>query len=278
MSSTNTIQLSTRRRWLASEKIALDTLEKLGYKVIETRKKIVLNGIEVGEVDIVATDSNGNIYAIEVKAGKADISGIRQAYVNAFLINAKPLIICKGFADDAAKELAEKLNVLVIQLSDIFLIESEELNIIVRDVVEETLTEYLELFYGFNPNIKQEHIEILNAIYLSSTIDEAAEKLSLDIPMLMKKLDDLKRLGVIPKWAKKYNSIKRVAQILIQRQYMISALEESKKLIDMMKNIIDQTKQIQSLISTLNQQLQKLVSSLSRLEIKIDKTTDQQTQ
>jgi len=146
--------LSARRRWVASEKIALGVLEELGYSIVETGKKIILNGVEVGEVDVVAVDSSNNKYAVEVKAGRIDVSGVRQAFVNAMILGAKPLVVCKGFADEAARELAEKLGVRVIQLSDVFLVESEEIYTIVREVIEETLTDYLEVFYGFKRNTK----------------------------------------------------------------------------------------------------------------------------
>lgn len=269
--STPQLSISARRRWLSSERIAQEVLETIGFKVLEVRKKIVLNGIEVGEVDAVAVDENGDLYAVEVKAGKADVAGVRQAYINALLLNAKPIIVCKGFADDAAKELAEKLGVRVVQLSDVFLVESEELNIIVREVIEETLTEYLEMFYGFNPNIKPEFLEILQAIHSTSTADEAAEKLGIDIATLMKKIDDLRKIGVIPKWAKKYSSIKRIAQLIIQRQSLISALEESRKLIENVKTVYDQIKQLQNTLIALNQQLQRLSNYLHKLEPKMEK-------
>jgi len=270
MSSTQT-SISARRRWLSSERIAQEVLETIGFKILETRKKIILNDIEIGEVDAIAVDDKGTLYAVEVKAGKADITGVRQAYINALLLNAKPVIVCKGFADDAAKELAEKLGVQVIQLSDVFLVESEELNIVVRDVIEETLTEYLELFYSFNPYIKPDYIEILQAIYTTSTADEAAEKLGIDVATLMKKIDDLRKIGVIPKWAKKYSTIKRIAQLVIQKQSLASALDESKKLVENIKAIYDQLKQFQNMLTALGQQIQRISSYLSKLESKLGK-------
>ncbi|MEM1780407.1 MAG: YraN family protein, partial [Desulfurococcaceae archaeon] len=217
-------QLSAKRRWLSSEKIAMAVLEELGYKILDTRRKIELSGIEVGEIDIVVSDEEGNIYAVEVKAGKLDVTGIRQAYINALLLNAKPLVICKGFADDAAKELAEKLGVKTIQLSDVFLVESEELYTIMREVIEETLTEYLELFYGYGVALKQEHLDIVNAIYSSPTIEEAAEKLGIDVHTLAKRIEELRKQGIIPRWATKYGSIRRIAQILLHKQNITSAL------------------------------------------------------
>ncbi|MEM4627646.1 MAG: hypothetical protein QXX37_05125, partial [Ignisphaera sp.] len=141
------------RRWLSSERVAVSVLEELGYNVLEMRKKVVVNETVVGEVDAVVDDGTGQLFAVEIKAGKIDISGIRQAYVNSVILGMKPLVICKGFADDAAKELAEKLGVKIIQLSDIFLVESEELEIILREVVEDAIANYFEIFYGMPHNI-----------------------------------------------------------------------------------------------------------------------------
>lgn len=268
--------LSSRRRWVASEKIALGVLEEMGYRILEVGKKIELSGVEVGEVDVVVADSSGEIYAVEVKAGKIDVSGLRQAYVNSLLIGAKPMVICKGYADDAAKELAEKLGIKVIQLSDVFLIESEEVYTIVREVIEETLTDYLEIFYGFNPQIKQEYVEVLNAIYTSTTIEEAAEKLSLDVPTLAKKIDELKKHGVIPKWASKYSTVRRVAQILIHRRSIASALEESKRLVEVAKSLEEQFKALQNTLQALNQQVQRLATLIAKLETRAQQSGEKQ--
>lgn len=260
--------MSSRMRWLTSEKIAIAFLEELGYKVLETRKKININDVEIGEVDAIVVDENNNKYAVEIKAGKIDVAGIRQTYVNAVLLNAKPMVVCKGFADDAAKELASKLNIHVVQLSDVFLVEAEELSIVVREVIEETLTDYLEFFYSYNPSIKNDYIEILNAICLSPSINEAAEKLGLDVSSFSKKLEELRRTGVIPRWARKYVSIKRVAQILIQKQNIVSALEESRKLIELIKDMLDHIKELQIAINSITQQLQKLQANISKLDLK----------
>lgn len=260
--------LSPRRRWVASEKIALGVLEELGYRILETGKKIEIGNVEVGEVDVIVADGSGDLYAVEVKAGKIDVSGIRQAYVNALLVGAKPMVVCKGFADDAARELSEKLGVRVIQLSDIFLVESEEIYTIVREVIEETLTDYLEIFYGYSPQLKPEHIEILNAIYTSTTVEEAAEKLGVDVSTFAKRVDELKKQGVMPRWASKYSTVKRVAQILLHRQSIASALEESKKLVEVVKALEEQFKALQSTLHSLNQQVHKLTVLITKLEAK----------
>jgi len=258
--------LSARRRGFASERIAIGVLEELGYRVLETSKKIVLGNTEIGEVDVLVEDSSGEKYAVEVKAGRLDVGGVRQAYVNALVLGVKPMVVCKGFADDAARELAEKLGVRVVQLSDVFIVESEEIYSIVREVVEEVLTEYFELFYGYTIQLKQEHYELLSTIYSSSNIEEAAEKLNVDISTLVKRIDELRRQGIIPKWASKYSSVRRIAQILLQKQSVTSALEESKKLAENLKSIVDQLKSIQTTLYSLTQQLTKIQQAFSKLE------------
>jgi len=243
--------------------------------VVETGKRIELGGTEVGEVDVIAVNSEGNVYAVEVKAGKIDVSGVRQAYVNALLVGAKPMVVCKGFADDAARELSEKLGVKVIQLSDVFLVESEEIYTIVREVIEETLTDYLELFYGYSPQLKPEHLEVLSAIHTSTSIDEAAEKLGVDVSALAKRIEDLRRQGVIPRWASKYNTVKRVAQILLHKQNITSALEESRKLVDVVKALEEQFKALQGTMQSLNQQIHRLLNTVAKLESRLQQQAPQ---
>jgi predicted RecB family endonuclease len=267
--------LSAKRRGLASERIAVSILEELGYRVLEVGRKIIINDTEIGEVDVLAEDQSGEKYAVEVKAGRLDVGGVRQAYVNALILEAKPMVICKGFADDAARELAEKLGVRVVQLSDVFLVESEELYSIVREAVEEVLTEYFELFYGYTAHLKPEHYEILSAIYSSTSIEEAAEKLNLDVSALARHIDELRKQGFIPKWASKYSSVKRVAQILVQKQSVVSALEESRKLVESLKSLVDQLKALQGALHTLTQQLARTQQVLASLEKHAEKNTQE---
>ncbi len=252
-------KLSPTSRWVSSERIAVRVLEELGFKVLETHKKVFVNNIEVGEVDIIASDGNGQLWAVEVKAGKIDVSGVRQIYVNSILLNMKPMIICKGFADDSAKELADKLGVRIIQLSDVFLVEGEELEVIIREVVEDILVEYLEVFLGSIHNIKPEHLEILKAIVYTSSFNEAAERLGMDIHTFTKKLDELRVLGVIPRWAKRYGTIRRIAQVLIQRNNIMTALEEAQKLLETTKALTQSLQQLSQTISSIQRQLQKAI-------------------
>ena len=120
---------------LAFEDIVVKYLESQGFEILRRRHRIFIHGVEVGEVDIVA-EKGGEIYAIEVKAGKADITAVRQAYVNAELLNAKPMIVCRGLANDEARELAKRLGVEVLALPDYALVTLEELEKLVQAAIE----------------------------------------------------------------------------------------------------------------------------------------------
>ncbi|ACB38961.1 restriction endonuclease [Pyrobaculum neutrophilum] len=109
------------------ERYVVDLLPALGLTPKATRYKIYRDGVEVGEVDILAVDQNGNTYAVEVKAGKVDVSGVRQAYVNAKLIGAKPLVIARGYADENARQLAKELEVEVVLLPDYIFLSIDDL-------------------------------------------------------------------------------------------------------------------------------------------------------
>jgi len=109
------------------ERFILDLLPALGLFPKASRYRIYRNGVEVGEIDILAVDGNGNTYAVEVKAGKIDISGVRQAYTNAKLIGAKPLVIARGYAEEGARELAKELGVEVVLLPDYLFLSVDDL-------------------------------------------------------------------------------------------------------------------------------------------------------
>ncbi len=109
------------------EKYVVDLLPSLGLTPKAIRYKIYREGVEIGEVDILALDGKGETYAIEVKAGKVDISGIRQTYVNAKLVGARPLVIARGYADEGARELARELGVEVVLLPDYIFLSIDDL-------------------------------------------------------------------------------------------------------------------------------------------------------
>lgn len=109
------------------ETFVLDLLPALGLTPLAHRYKILKDGVEVGEVDVLAQDSAKRLYAVEIKAGKVDVSGVRQAYINAKLLNATPMVICRGYADESAKRLADELGVEVITLPDYVFLSIDEL-------------------------------------------------------------------------------------------------------------------------------------------------------
>ncbi len=202
-------------RWLASEKIALRLLEEKGFRVVEVRRKISIDGVDVGEVDAVVIDDKGERYAVEIKAGRIDVHGIRQAVVNAMILGAKPLIVCKGYADDAAEALAKKLNVTVITYEDVFLVDSEELEFIVETATLEALSEVLELMFSPNIRIKPGDIEKLRAIAYSSDIFEAAKTLSTTPKELALFIKELRTISKIAK--RGWRGVQLVALLLLLR-------------------------------------------------------------
>ncbi|MFN7105366.1 MAG: restriction endonuclease [Pyrobaculum sp.] len=109
------------------ERYVVDLLPSLGFTPKAVRYKIYREGVEVGEVDILAVDERGETYAIEVKAGRVDVSGIRQAYINARLLEARPLVIARGYADEGARELARELGVEVILLPDYIFLSIDDI-------------------------------------------------------------------------------------------------------------------------------------------------------
>uniref|UniRef100_A0A7C5XPR3 Recombinase RecB n=1 Tax=Ignisphaera aggregans TaxID=334771 RepID=A0A7C5XPR3_9CREN len=260
----STKTFSSSRRWVSSERVAVKVLEEMGYNVLDVRKKVIVNDTVVGEVDAIIDDGSGQLYAVEIKAGRIDVSGIRQAYVNSIILGIKPLVICKGFADDAAKELAEKLGVKVIQLSDVFLVESEELELIFREVIEDAIVDYFEIFYGIPHTISSDYLEILKALATSINIDEAAEKLKLDVHSFVKKVEEMRNNGILPKWAKRYTTLKRIAQLYIQRQNIAGILEDISKLYELLRSIIQQLNQLTQTLSNINKQVTKIQSSLQQ--------------
>ncbi|WP_243678977.1 restriction endonuclease [Vulcanisaeta distributa] len=131
------------------EDYVAELLSRLGLRVLGRRVKVTVNGgVEVGEVDIVAEDSSGNKYAIEVKSGKVDVSAIRQAYVNAKVLNAKPLIVARGFSNDSSKALADELGgVSVINLEEAVVLTIDELRTVIENVIYEAVGDLINTVF-----------------------------------------------------------------------------------------------------------------------------------
>ncbi len=221
------MNISPKTKWRTSEKIALQILESLGYNVIDTHYKITITGIEIAEIDAIAVDKNtGDKYAVEIKAGRIDVNGIRQAFVNAMLVEAKPLIVCRGYADEAARILAEKLNIKVIELSDQFLVDADELENIVKTAIDEVIEKYIDLLFEPTRKLKPQYYEIVKAVAYSRNIVEASEKLGLNIKDLVKKINELKENNIIPRNLKTYKEVKRYLKIQLLKQKYTALLSE----------------------------------------------------
>ncbi len=215
--------VSATRRWRSSERIALGFLEELGYRVIETRKRIKIHGVEVAEIDAVVEDGEGNQYAVEIKAGRIDVTGIRQAYVNAVVAGLKPMVVAKGFADDSAAALAEELGVKVLQLSDYFLVEAEELELLIRGAFDNLIADMVSIMLSLKKPSPEE-LEFLRVVALEPTIADASRKLGKGIDDIVKKLRQLQNKGVLPKTTRSYRVLKLYASLVLLREEMYRIL------------------------------------------------------
>ncbi len=222
--------MKPRRRSKASERIALSILEKQGYDIIETNKKVVVNGVEVSEVDALVRDRTGQVYAVEVKAGRIDVSAIRQAVINAQLLGAKPLIVGKGYSDDAARVLAEELGVKTLLLEDLYIVDPEDLEEIVAEAVNRVIAKYLEILVSMSSlDIDPEDEKMLQSL-VEKKLEEGLGTNIEEIIRLFKRIKDkypaLRRL-------KKYSDIRLAALLLLLlrdfRKLVVLSCEEAKQ-------------------------------------------------
>lgn len=210
---------------LSSERIAKRLLESRGFHILSAKHEIMEGKQKIAEVDILAEDSNGDIYAVEVKSGKGDLNSIRQTYGNAKLSGYKPMLICKGFADEAARKVASKLDVKVIELNEYYLLlEPEELENIVKKCVEEVFETHGFLPYSAELNEKDR--EILRVISVSKDFDEVAEKLKLNRKEFGKKIEDLTKRGILPSRSLSFRDLKRCCTSILARFEIILKLNK----------------------------------------------------
>jgi predicted RecB family endonuclease len=209
-------------------------LQSRGFKILSINQEIISNKEKVAEVDLIVEGQKGERYAVEIKSGNGDVSSIRQAYANANLCGYRPMLLCKGFSDSAAKEAASSLGVEVIKFSDDYLIlEPEELESIVKKCVEEVFEEY-----GFLPyqiNLDDESRKILRSISTSDSFSKAADILGINEKEMGKKLGDLSKKGILPKRSLSFNDLKRCCSSILARGQIIEKLDELKKEIRKMK-------------------------------------------
>jgi len=210
---------------LSSERIAKRLLESRGFHILSTKHEIKEGDEKVAEVDIIAEDSNGERYAVEVKAGKGDVNSIRQAYANAMLCEYKPMLICKGYADDAARKAALKLDIKVIEMSEYYLLlEPEELESIIKKCVEEVFETHG--FLPYSAEIDDKDRKILKSISTAKNFDEVAEKIKINRKDFGKKIEDLTTRGILPKRSLSFRDLKRCSSSILVRSEIISKLNE----------------------------------------------------
>lgn len=209
---------------ISAERIALRLLESRGFRIISTNYDIMEGEEKVAEIDIVAEDSTGEIFAVEVKAGNGDVNAIRQAYGNAELSGYKPMLICKGFSEESARRAAEKLNVIVVELSEYhLLLEPEELESIVKKCIEEVFETHGFLPYSIE--LQEEDKHLLRIISTSDRFKEVQEKMKITEKALGKLLKDLSRRGVLPGRSLSFWDLKRVSSSILSRQAIIDKLD-----------------------------------------------------
>jgi predicted RecB family endonuclease len=231
--------MSGERRWLSSERVAVRVLEELGYRVLELHKRVRIEGVDVAEIDAIALGPDGERYAVEVKAGRLDVTGVRQAYANAVLVGAKPLVVCKGFADESARVLAEKLGVKVIQLSDVFLVDAEELEDLVRTATYEALVDALRIVLDPTLRVKPRYLDVLKVIAEQPTIVDAAKKLGLDVKQLASLISEMRREGLIPRWARTWSAIRGIALLLAARARLQAVLDTLSENLEKLRSLLE---------------------------------------
>lgn len=192
--------MAGRRAWRNSEEIAARILERSGFRIIDFHVPVEEDGIEVGEIDIVA-EKDGVRYCVEVKAGMADINAVRQAYVNGLVSGLKPMIIARG-ADDSSRKLASKLGVELIVLPDMVVSSTDDLKEIVEEAVEEAIISILSPLLHCS-KLGDDDMRLLEAIATSNSFRKAAERLGIETEELGKRVDRLKSQGVLPRGTSK---------------------------------------------------------------------------
>ncbi|MCE4625371.1 MAG: recombinase RecB [Desulfurococcales archaeon] len=202
-----------KRLWRASEAAAIALLEDMGFEIVDVRRPLIVGGLEVSDIDVVAKKGD-TVYAVEVKAGSADVSAIRQAYTNAILAGGlKPMVIARG-ADDKARAVAEELGVELVLLPDILVAGYEDLRMAVREAILSLVYETAEIIGKVCSNeITERERKIVEAVAHSDTIREAAEALGLEVEELGREISRMRKKGMLPN--ANYNTIKLVAKLAL---------------------------------------------------------------
>lgn len=203
------------RKGMSAERIARGILEEKGFKILEVNPKIMVKGMKLGEIDLIVQNDSGT-YAVEVKAGRADVGSVRQIYANSKLLGYIPMLVCKGFANDAALVTSRELGVNIIEMSEYYLLlEPEELETIVRKAMRDVLEEYGLRPIPLEPP-SEEDIKVLAALVASSSSEQAASNLGVSERELGVRIGMLKEAGYLV-GAQNYESLREASSRLLSR-------------------------------------------------------------
>jgi len=131
-------------------------------------------------------------------------------YTNSVLVNARPMIIARGYSNASAKVTAEKLGVEVLILDEYLQIVSiDELSAILGSVILSTLSKLLLAGSSLPENIDE---EALSAIASSKTYEELKAKLKNP----NKIISEFRKLGVFT-LSGDFNVLRVQAEIALQK-------------------------------------------------------------
>jgi predicted RecB family endonuclease len=142
----------------------------------------------------------------------------------------KPLLVCKGFADEAAEAVAKELKVELVRLSEYYiLLEPEELEVIVRTAVQDVLDSY-----GFYPlpawrAIEDESLKLMEKIAEAEDFTDVAKSLHLSTEELGQKIGKLRQKGVFPQRGQDFEALKRHSQQISHRYALLHRLDDIEK-------------------------------------------------
>jgi len=203
-------------RGFSAEEIAWLMLKKMGYKILEWHHQVKRNNRKIAEIDLIAEDTKGLRYGVEVKAGKIGVSDVRQTYGNAVIEGLKPLIVCQGFSEESARLAAEELGVKVITFGEYFLLLSiEDLYMVVSRAVKDVMASYGLTPPVLSEMVSDEDLKIISAISSSTSMNEAAEKANVNRETVEEVISRLKKNGVIPRDLRGYNQLRNACRNIV---------------------------------------------------------------
>ncbi|MGB9708843.1 MAG: recombinase RecB [Infirmifilum sp.] len=182
------------RRGFWTELLAFHILESLGFEIQEYRHRITRSGVEVAEIDALARKNN-DLYAVEVKSGRISTTDIRQAFANAQLIGAKPLVVARGFADKSAEAYANELKVEVILIPDyLHFISTEELMAVMEEAILNSLDKLLDVNFK---DLSEKELGVIRSLATSKNPEEACRALGMSLEEFSTVLGRLREKGVL---------------------------------------------------------------------------------